>query len=206
LKGTLQMDEGMDLKSRVLFFNSRWIETNRTLATADLVNHCRAELELKQRHLAEAEKLAEELGTAAELSNHRGYQWTDLWASIGSTHARWVAGHPDATLQELLEYLEDALEQCEEVSGLPVEEALDEMGGEFEVWLGTIPDDADLSETLDDFHDSIREDIDDAYSLSLIVTKDFKVSDLPKPRWMVQKLHREAVAAQQSKAQDAVLV
>jgi len=200
------MDDEMDLQSRVMFVNSRWIETNRTLAFADLVNHCRAELELKQRHLAEAEQLAEELGADAKLSDHRGYQWRDLRASVGSTHARWNAGHPSATVQELLEYLEAALEQCEDVLGMTTEEAIDEMGGEFEVWLGTIPDGADLSETLDDFHGSISEDIDEVYCLSLIVAKDFKVSDLPKPRWMIEKLRKQAVAVRKPKARKKVLI
>ena len=190
------MDEGMDLKSRVLFVNSRWIETNQTRTIADLLKHCRAELELKQRHLKEVEQLAEEVGADTMLSEHRGYQWTDLWETNGSKHALWIARHPDATVQELLAYLEAAQEQCEDVFGMSAEEALDEMGEEFGGWLGPIPDDADLSETLDHFHDSIRDDIDDAYCLSLIVAKDFKVSDLPKPSWMLQELRKQAVAAE----------
>ncbi len=200
------MDDEMDLQDQVFFVNSRWIETNRTLAMADLVNHCRAELELKQRHLAEAEQLAEELGADAVLSDHRGCQWRDIWESVGSTHVTWIAYHPNATVQELQDYLETALDQCEEVSGMTAEEAIDEMGGEFEVWLGTIPDDADLTETLDDFHDSIRDDIDEVYCLSLIVAKDFKVSDLPKPRWMIEKLRKQAVAVKKPKARKKVLV
>ena len=200
------MDDGMDLQSRVMFVNSRWIETNRTLTVADLVSHCRAELELKQLHLAEAEQLADELSADASLSDHRGYQWSDDWRTNGSKHALWIADHPDATVQELLAYLVAAEEQCAAVFGIPAEDALDDLGDEFGFWLGTPPDDVDPSETLDHFHDSIGDDIDDAYSLSLIVATDFKVSDLPKPRWMLQELREQAIAAGEAEAQEAVLI
>jgi len=80
------------------------------------------------------------------------------------------------------------------------------MGCEFEVWLGTIPDDADVSETLDDFHDSISDDLREVYGLSLIVADDFKVSDLPKPRWMIERLRKQAVVARTPKARKTVLV
>ena len=200
------MDDEMDLQDRVFFVNSRWIETNRTLAMADLVNHCRAELELKQRHLAEAEQLAEELGADTNLSDHRGYQWRDLWESVGSNHVRWIACHPDSNVHELLDYLEAAKGQCEDVCEMSIEDSLDYMGEELSVWYGAFPQDGDLSESTAHFFESISEDIEDVHSLSLIVAKDFKVSDLPKPRWMIQKLHREAVAAKNPKARKAVLV
>jgi hypothetical protein len=205
LKGKKQMDNGMDLEDRVTFVNSRWIETNRTLSISDLVNHCRAELELKQQHLAEAEQFAEQLGADASLSDHYREQCGDLWEMVGRNHKDWIAGHPDATIQELLAYLLTAQEQCEDVYDMSIEEALDEMGGELYLWYGHFPQDGDLTELTNYFYDNIEEDIEDVQSLSLIVTKDFKVSDLPKPQPSFEEIRQQAMAAIEAEAQEAVL-
>jgi hypothetical protein len=199
------MDYEMDLEDRVTYVNSRWIDTNRTLSIADLVNHCRAELELKQQHLAEAEQLAEHLGADASLSDYRGNQWNGLWEMVGRYHRDWIADHPNATVEELQRYLETAQEQCDGVFDMSIEEALDEMGPELSLWYGHFPQDGDLTESTNYFYENIEDDIGDVHGLSLIVAKDFKVSDLPKPQPSDEEIRQQAMAAIEAEAQKAVL-
>jgi IS5 family transposase len=133
-----------ELKRKVGYVHHRWIGANVQLTLKDLVEHCKAELELQKSHLKDAQELSALLDSDANFySIHQSsYRMPSISrVNILEEFSSWIDAMPSGKMDDLIVILvnqRDKLAEyklCVESGDPPVIHPSDESDTDFEEWI-----------------------------------------------------------------------